>query len=167
MCQRGKGQGLRILFDFLQIGQTVSPQSVPTTNLEVKNGVNCEHSPVDLSKVSGDMGSWLIGLRVSLVEPRVSFGISAPFSQDQSPLCRKGGPSALVFFLLLQPQWGWLISLFHQVHQVQRAETETCHRQPSLTQTSSFFQIYFGTCSLAAPSCLQKFCQNNVFATIF
>ncbi|XP_036155317.1 electroneutral sodium bicarbonate exchanger 1 isoform X5 [Myotis myotis] len=32
-------------------GQTVSPQSVPTTNLEVKNGVNCEHSPVDLSKV--------------------------------------------------------------------------------------------------------------------
>ncbi|XP_015998127.1 electroneutral sodium bicarbonate exchanger 1 isoform X7 [Rousettus aegyptiacus] len=33
------------------VGQTVSPQSVPTTNLEVKNGVNCEHSPVDLSKV--------------------------------------------------------------------------------------------------------------------
>ncbi|XP_014397603.1 PREDICTED: electroneutral sodium bicarbonate exchanger 1 isoform X7 [Myotis brandtii] len=32
-------------------GQTVSPQSVTTTNLEVKNGVNCEHSPVDLSKV--------------------------------------------------------------------------------------------------------------------
>ncbi|KAB1269561.1 Electroneutral sodium bicarbonate exchanger 1 [Camelus dromedarius] len=32
-------------------GQTVSPQSIPTTNLEVKNGVNCEHSPVDLSKV--------------------------------------------------------------------------------------------------------------------
>ncbi|XP_066121368.1 electroneutral sodium bicarbonate exchanger 1 isoform X2 [Saccopteryx bilineata] len=32
-------------------GQTVSPQSVPTTNLEVKNGVNFEHSPVDLSKV--------------------------------------------------------------------------------------------------------------------
>ncbi|XP_010372310.2 LOW QUALITY PROTEIN: electroneutral sodium bicarbonate exchanger 1 [Rhinopithecus roxellana] len=32
-------------------GQTVSPQCVPTTNLEVKNGVNCEHSPVDLSKV--------------------------------------------------------------------------------------------------------------------
>ncbi|XP_032276209.1 electroneutral sodium bicarbonate exchanger 1 isoform X3 [Phoca vitulina] len=32
-------------------GQTVSPQSVPTTSLEVKNGVNCEHSPVDLSKV--------------------------------------------------------------------------------------------------------------------
>uniref|UniRef100_G1TB23 Anion exchange protein n=1 Tax=Oryctolagus cuniculus TaxID=9986 RepID=G1TB23_RABIT len=31
-------------------GQTVSPQSVPTTHLEVKNGVNCEHSPVDLSK---------------------------------------------------------------------------------------------------------------------
>lgn len=30
-------------------GQTVSPQSA--TNLEVKNGVNCEHSPVDLSKV--------------------------------------------------------------------------------------------------------------------
>lgn len=49
----------------------MSPQSVPTTNLEVKNGVNCEHSPVDLSKVSRDMGSWLIGLRTSLVEPRV------------------------------------------------------------------------------------------------
>lgn len=49
----------------------MSPQSVPTTNLEVKNGVNCEHSPVDLSKVSRDMGSWLIGLRASLVEPRV------------------------------------------------------------------------------------------------
>ncbi|XP_044534564.1 electroneutral sodium bicarbonate exchanger 1 [Gracilinanus agilis] len=32
-------------------GQTVSPQAVPTTNLEVKNGVSCEHSPVDLSKV--------------------------------------------------------------------------------------------------------------------
>ncbi|XP_040833706.1 electroneutral sodium bicarbonate exchanger 1 [Ochotona curzoniae] len=32
-------------------GQTVSPQPVPTTHLEVKNGVNCEHSPVDLSKV--------------------------------------------------------------------------------------------------------------------
>ncbi|KAK2102159.1 Electroneutral sodium bicarbonate exchanger 1, partial [Saguinus oedipus] len=32
-------------------GQTVSPQSVPITSLEVKNGVNCEHSPVDLSKV--------------------------------------------------------------------------------------------------------------------
>ncbi|XP_008564366.1 PREDICTED: electroneutral sodium bicarbonate exchanger 1 isoform X3 [Galeopterus variegatus] len=32
-------------------GQTVSPQSVPTSNLEVKNGVNCEHSPADLSKV--------------------------------------------------------------------------------------------------------------------
>ncbi|XP_034502317.1 electroneutral sodium bicarbonate exchanger 1 isoform X4 [Ailuropoda melanoleuca] len=32
-------------------GQTVSPQSVPTTSLEVKNGVNCEHSPVDLTKV--------------------------------------------------------------------------------------------------------------------
>ncbi|XP_076966835.1 electroneutral sodium bicarbonate exchanger 1 isoform X2 [Tamandua tetradactyla] len=32
-------------------GQTVSPQSVPITNLEVKNGGNCEHSPVDLSKV--------------------------------------------------------------------------------------------------------------------
>nr|XP_020017542.1 electroneutral sodium bicarbonate exchanger 1 isoform X2 [Castor canadensis] len=32
-------------------GQTVSPQSILTTNLEVKNGVNCEHSPVDLSKV--------------------------------------------------------------------------------------------------------------------
>ncbi|XP_075818565.1 electroneutral sodium bicarbonate exchanger 1-like [Microtus pennsylvanicus] len=32
-------------------GQTVSPQSAPTTSLEVKNGVNCEHSPVDLSKV--------------------------------------------------------------------------------------------------------------------
>uniref|UniRef100_A0ABK0LZD1 Anion exchange protein n=1 Tax=Rattus norvegicus TaxID=10116 RepID=A0ABK0LZD1_RAT len=31
-------------------GQTVSPQSAPATNLEVKNGVNCEHSPVDLSK---------------------------------------------------------------------------------------------------------------------
>ncbi|XP_049639320.1 electroneutral sodium bicarbonate exchanger 1 isoform X3 [Suncus etruscus] len=28
-------------------GQTVSPQSAPTTNLEVKNGMNCEHSPVD------------------------------------------------------------------------------------------------------------------------
>lgn len=71
VSQRGKGQGLRILFNFLQIGQTVSPQSVPTTNLEVKNGVNCEHSPVDLSKVSRDMGSWLVGLRVFLVEPRV------------------------------------------------------------------------------------------------
>lgn len=35
------------MFDFLQIGQTVSPQSAPTTNLEVKNGMNCEHSPVD------------------------------------------------------------------------------------------------------------------------
>ncbi|XP_036063594.1 electroneutral sodium bicarbonate exchanger 1 [Onychomys torridus] len=32
-------------------GQTVSPQSAPANNLEVKNGVNCEHSPVDLSKV--------------------------------------------------------------------------------------------------------------------
>ncbi|KAL1767435.1 electroneutral sodium bicarbonate exchanger 1 isoform X1 [Sigmodon hispidus] len=32
-------------------GQTVSPQSAPTTNLEVKTGVPCEHSPVDLSKV--------------------------------------------------------------------------------------------------------------------
>nr|XP_023415781.1 electroneutral sodium bicarbonate exchanger 1 isoform X3 [Cavia porcellus] len=32
-------------------GQTISPQSVPSANLEVKNGVNCEHSPVDLSKV--------------------------------------------------------------------------------------------------------------------
>ncbi|XP_028638080.1 electroneutral sodium bicarbonate exchanger 1 [Grammomys surdaster] len=32
-------------------GQTVSPQSAPATNLEVKNGGNCEHSPVDLSKV--------------------------------------------------------------------------------------------------------------------
>ncbi|XP_051016323.1 electroneutral sodium bicarbonate exchanger 1 [Acomys russatus] len=32
-------------------GQTVSPQSAPATSLEVKNGVNCEHSPVDLSKV--------------------------------------------------------------------------------------------------------------------
>lgn len=61
----------RILFDFLQIGQTLSPQSVPTTNLEVKNGVNCDHSPVDLSKVSRDIGSWLIGLRVFLVERRV------------------------------------------------------------------------------------------------
>eukprot|EP00069_Balaena_mysticetus_P013022 bmy_07750T0 len=36
-------------------GQTVSPQSVPTTSLEVKNGMNCEHSPVDLSKVSRDV----------------------------------------------------------------------------------------------------------------
>lgn len=92
VCLRGKGQRLRE-FCFLQIGQTLSPQSVPTTNLEVKNGVNCEHSPVDLSKVSGDMGSWLIGLRVSLVsrlvEPRVSSGIPAPLFQDQSPLCRK------------------------------------------------------------------------------
>ncbi|XP_076768229.1 electroneutral sodium bicarbonate exchanger 1 isoform X4 [Arvicanthis niloticus] len=32
-------------------GQTVSPQSAPATNLEVKTGGNCEHSPVDLSKV--------------------------------------------------------------------------------------------------------------------
>lgn len=55
--RRRKGQTLRELFAFLQVGQTVSPQSVPTTNLEVKNGVNCEHSPVDLSKVSRDMGS--------------------------------------------------------------------------------------------------------------
>lgn len=42
---------------FLRIGQTVSPQSVPTTSLEVKNGVNYEHSPVDLSKVSRDIGT--------------------------------------------------------------------------------------------------------------
>lgn len=49
----------------------MSPQSVPTTSLEVKNGVNCEHSPVDLSKVSRDTGAWLVGLRVFLVEPRV------------------------------------------------------------------------------------------------
>ena len=33
----------------------MSPQSIPTTSLEVKNGVNCEHSPVDLSKVSRDV----------------------------------------------------------------------------------------------------------------
>ncbi|XP_056654179.1 electroneutral sodium bicarbonate exchanger 1 isoform X3 [Monodelphis domestica] len=32
-------------------GQTVSPQAVPATNLDVKNGVSCEQSPVDLSKV--------------------------------------------------------------------------------------------------------------------
>ena len=51
----GEGKTQRILFDFLQIGQTVSPQSIPTTSLEVKNGVNCEHSPVDLSKVSRDV----------------------------------------------------------------------------------------------------------------
>lgn len=69
--RRGKGQGLRILFDFLHIGQTVSPQSVPTTNLEVKNGVNCEHSPVDLSKVSRVVGNWLLGLRFFLVKSRV------------------------------------------------------------------------------------------------
>lgn len=56
---------------FFQIGQTVSPQSVLTTNLEVKNGVNCEHSPVDLSKVSRDVGSWRTGLRIPPVEPRV------------------------------------------------------------------------------------------------
>lgn len=53
--KEGKGKTQRILFDFLQIGQTVSPQSIPTTSLEVKNGVNCEHSPVDLSKVSRDV----------------------------------------------------------------------------------------------------------------
>lgn len=46
-----EGQPWQILFDCLQIGQTVSPQSAPATSLEVKNGVNCEHSPVDLSKV--------------------------------------------------------------------------------------------------------------------
>lgn len=33
----------------------MSPQSVPTTSLEAKNGMNCEHSPVDLSKVSRDV----------------------------------------------------------------------------------------------------------------
>lgn len=76
----------RILFDFLQIGQTVSPQSVPTTNLEVKNGVNCEHSPVDLSKVSGDMGSWLIGLRVSLGTQNKLWYFNTLFPRPEPPL---------------------------------------------------------------------------------
>lgn len=76
----------RILFDFLQIGQTVSPQSVPTTNLEVKNGVNCEHSPVDLSKVSGDMGSWLIGLRVSLGTQSKLWYFNTLFPRPEPPL---------------------------------------------------------------------------------
>uniref|UniRef100_A0A8C4LGY6 Anion exchange protein n=1 Tax=Equus asinus asinus TaxID=83772 RepID=A0A8C4LGY6_EQUAS len=47
-------------------GQTVSPQSVPATNLEVKNGVNCEHSPVDLSKVSRAVGKALLDFQVDL-----------------------------------------------------------------------------------------------------
>lgn len=51
LCEKGKGKLLGILFAFLPPGQTVSPQSAPATNLEVKNGGNCEHSPVDLSKV--------------------------------------------------------------------------------------------------------------------
>ena len=45
----GKGQAPSGFCLTLPPGQTVSPQSA--TNLEVKNGVNCEHSPVDLSKV--------------------------------------------------------------------------------------------------------------------
>lgn len=49
----------------------MSPQSVPTTSLEVKNGVNCEHSPVDLSKVSTDMGTCLRGVSAALVEMKV------------------------------------------------------------------------------------------------
>lgn len=71
MSKGGKGRDSGNCF--LSIGQTVSPQSVPTTSLEVKNGVNCEHSPVDLTKVSTDMGAWLRGLsglwnRVQLLE---------------------------------------------------------------------------------------------------
>lgn len=53
--KEGKGKTQEFCSIFLQIGQTVSPQSIPTTSLEVKNGVNCEHSPVDLSKVSRDV----------------------------------------------------------------------------------------------------------------
>ncbi|KAK2494083.1 hypothetical protein MC885_008135 [Smutsia gigantea] len=64
-------------------GQTVSPQSVPTTNLEVKNGVNCEHSPVDLSKVDlhfmkkiptgAEASNVLVGEVDSLERPIVAF----------------------------------------------------------------------------------------------
>lgn len=56
-----------------------------------------QHSPVDLSKVSRD-GSWLTGLSISLVEPRVlllgswvSFAFQYPFSRTR-PLLQKRRP---------------------------------------------------------------------------
>ncbi|XP_044611913.1 electroneutral sodium bicarbonate exchanger 1 isoform X4 [Equus asinus] len=90
-------------------GQTVSPQSVPATNLEVKNGVNCEHSPVDLSKVDlhfmkkiptgAEASNVLVGEVDSLDHPIVAFVRLSP-AVLLSGLTEVPIPTRFLFILL-------------------------------------------------------------------
>lgn len=90
-------------------GQTVSPQSVLTTNLEVKNGVNCEHSPVDLSKVDlhfmkkiptgAEASNVLVGEVDSLDRPIVAFVRLSP-AVLLSGLTEVPIPTRFLFILL-------------------------------------------------------------------
>uniref|UniRef100_A0ABI7ZS93 Anion exchange protein n=1 Tax=Felis catus TaxID=9685 RepID=A0ABI7ZS93_FELCA len=90
-------------------GQTVSPQSVPTTSLEVKNGVNCEHSPVDLSKVDlhfmkkiptgAEASNVLVGEVDSLDRPIVAFVRLSP-AVLLSGLTEVPIPTRFLFILL-------------------------------------------------------------------
>uniref|UniRef100_A0A8C0RS81 Anion exchange protein n=1 Tax=Canis lupus familiaris TaxID=9615 RepID=A0A8C0RS81_CANLF len=90
-------------------GQTVSPQSVPTTSLEVKNGVNYEHSPVDLSKVDlhfmkkiptgAEASNVLVGEVDSLDRPIVAFVRLSP-AVLLSGLTEVPIPTRFLFILL-------------------------------------------------------------------
>ncbi|KAM9760206.1 electroneutral sodium bicarbonate exchanger 1 isoform 6-T8 [Dama dama] len=90
-------------------GQTVSPQSIPTTSLEVKNGVNCEHSPVDLSKVDlhfmkkiptgAEASNVLVGEVDSLDRPIVAFVRLSP-AVLLSGLTEVPIPTRFLFILL-------------------------------------------------------------------
>ncbi|XP_069902635.1 electroneutral sodium bicarbonate exchanger 1 isoform X7 [Globicephala melas] len=90
-------------------GQTVSPQSVPTTSLEVKNGMNCEHSPVDLSKVDlhfmkkipsgAEASNVLVGEVDSLGRPVVAFVRLSP-AVLLSGLTEVPIPTRFLFILL-------------------------------------------------------------------
>ncbi|KAB0360215.1 hypothetical protein FD754_004371 [Muntiacus muntjak] len=89
--------------------QTVSPQSIPTTSLEVKNGVNCEHSPVDLSKVDlhfmkkiptgAEASNVLVGEVDSLDRPIVAFVRLSP-AVLLSGLTEVPIPTRFLFILL-------------------------------------------------------------------
>ncbi|XP_058414218.1 electroneutral sodium bicarbonate exchanger 1 isoform X2 [Diceros bicornis minor] len=90
-------------------GQTVSPQSVPTTSLEVKNGANCEHSPMDLTKVDlhfmkkiptgAEASNVLVGEVDSLDRPIVAFVRLSP-AVLLSGLTEVPIPTRFLFILL-------------------------------------------------------------------
>ncbi|GAB1299858.1 Electroneutral sodium bicarbonate exchanger 1 [Apodemus speciosus] len=106
-------------------GQTVSPQSAPATNLEVKSGVACEHSPVDLSKVDlhfmkkiptgAEASNVLVGEVDTLDRPIVAFVRLSP-AVLLSGLTEVPIPTRRFLFILLGP-----VGKGQQYHEIGRS----------------------------------------------